>query len=135
MAKPNKTIATTGSVATIVNAIADPKRRQDCVTLIGLMEAATGRNRRWGTPSSSGSGVPLPLRERPRGHVPARFSPQGRCPLLPRAPAADQLERLGKHKTGKGCLYIGSLEDIHLPTLTALLKKAAKGKPAGATSQ
>jgi len=27
------------------------------------------------------------------------------------------LKRLGKHKTGKGCLYIKKLDDIDLPTL------------------
>ena len=34
------------------------------------------------------------------------------------------LEKLGKHKIGKSCLYINKLEDIHLPTLEKLIKKA-----------
>lgn len=42
MAKPNKTVPTAASVERFVKAIADPKRRKDCVTLIALMKKATG---------------------------------------------------------------------------------------------
>jgi hypothetical protein len=34
------------------------------------------------------------------------------------------LSKLGKHKTGKGCLYINTLDDIDVPTLQALIKRA-----------
>lgn len=44
------------------------------------------------------------------------------------------LEKLGKHKIGKSCLYIKKLEDIHVPTLRKLIKKAYKSPAiAGAT--
>jgi hypothetical protein len=36
------------------------------------------------------------------------------------------LEGLGKHKIGKGCLYLKSLDDIHLPTLKRVLREAAR---------
>ena len=36
------------------------------------------------------------------------------------------LTKLGKHKRGRGCLYIQSLEDIHLPTLKKLIKTSYK---------
>ena len=36
------------------------------------------------------------------------------------------LERLGKHKTGKSCLYIKRLEDIELPTLRELVEAAVQ---------
>ena len=36
------------------------------------------------------------------------------------------LEKLGKHKIGKSCLYLKKLEDAHLPTLKKLIKKAYK---------
>jgi hypothetical protein len=39
-------------------------------------------------------------------------------------PHASLLKSLGKHKTGKGCLYIRSLEDIDQPTLAALIKQS-----------
>ena len=34
------------------------------------------------------------------------------------------MEKLGKYKTGKGCLYIKRLDDVNLPVLKALLKAA-----------
>ena len=36
------------------------------------------------------------------------------------------LEKLGKHKIGKSCLYLKKLDDIHIPTLKKLIKKAYK---------
>ena len=37
---------------------------------------------------------------------------------------ASLLKKLGKHSTGKGCLYVKSLEDIHLPTLTKIIQSS-----------
>jgi hypothetical protein len=36
------------------------------------------------------------------------------------------LSTLGRHKTGKGCLYIKSLDDIHLPTLEELIRSSVE---------
>jgi hypothetical protein len=36
------------------------------------------------------------------------------------------LGKLGKHKTGKSCLYVNTLEDVHLPTLKALIRQSVK---------
>jgi hypothetical protein len=41
----------------------------------------------------------------------------------------ETLDQLGKHKTGKGCLYIRRLEDVNQSVLATLLKKAANGLP------
>jgi hypothetical protein len=38
----------------------------------------------------------------------------------------DLLAHLGKHKTGKSCLYINRLEDVHLPTLKKLIRASVK---------
>jgi hypothetical protein len=38
----------------------------------------------------------------------------------------DLLKALGKHKAGKGCLYIKKLEDVHLPTLKKLIRAGVK---------
>jgi uncharacterized protein YdhG (YjbR/CyaY superfamily) len=37
---------------------------------------------------------------------------------------ADLLQRLGKHKTSKGCLYVNKLEDIDLEVLEELIKRS-----------
>jgi len=36
------------------------------------------------------------------------------------------LKDLGPHKLGKSCLYLKSLEKIHLPTLKKLIKEGVK---------
>jgi hypothetical protein len=39
---------------------------------------------------------------------------------------AELLARLGKHRTGVGCLYLKSLDDVHLPTLKKLVRQSVK---------
>ena len=34
------------------------------------------------------------------------------------------LDKLGPHKTGKSCLYVKRLSDIHIPTLRTLIKRS-----------
>lgn len=34
------------------------------------------------------------------------------------------LAKLGKHTTGKSCLYVQRLSDLHIPTLKTLMKKS-----------
>jgi hypothetical protein len=36
------------------------------------------------------------------------------------------LEKLGKHRRGKGCLYLKSLDDVHLPTLRKLIVSSTR---------
>ena len=36
------------------------------------------------------------------------------------------LAKLGKHTTGKACLYIKRLDDVHLPTLKKLIQQSVK---------
>jgi hypothetical protein len=36
------------------------------------------------------------------------------------------LKKLGKHKTGKGCLYIQKLEDVDLKVLNEIIKRSVK---------
>ena len=41
---------------------------------------------------------------------------------------AGALKKLGKHKTGVGCLYINKLEDVDMKVLESLINTAAKSK-------
>jgi hypothetical protein len=36
------------------------------------------------------------------------------------------LKKLGRHRTGKGCLYVRRLDDIHLPTLRRLITQSTR---------
>ncbi len=48
---------------------------------------------------------------------------------------AELMSQLGKHKTGKSCLYIKRLSDIHIPTLKKLIKASVKDLKAYTKSQ
>lgn len=39
---------------------------------------------------------------------------------------SELLEKLGKHKTGKGCLYINKLTDVDLEVLKEIIRKSHK---------
>jgi hypothetical protein len=39
---------------------------------------------------------------------------------------ADELKKLGKHKTGVGCLYINKLDDIDIKVLDNMIADAVK---------
>ena len=39
----------------------------------------------------------------------------------------DALEKLGKHKTGVGCLYINKLADVDMKVLEGMIKRSVKG--------
>jgi hypothetical protein len=43
---------------------------------------------------------------------------------------ADLLGKLGKHKTGGGCLYINKLKDVNIPVLKQLIKTSVKSAAA-----
>lgn len=46
----------------------------------------------------------------------------------------DLLARLGKHTTGKGCLYLKHLGDVDLDALAELIRRAAGRAPTGTPS-
>ena len=46
--------------------------------------------------------------------------------LINLAPLADELSKLGKHKTGMGCVYINKLSDVDVKVLEKMIKMAAK---------
>jgi hypothetical protein len=43
---------------------------------------------------------------------------------------ADLLAKLGRIKTGKGCIYVNRLSDLHMPTLKQLVRRAVKARRA-----
>lgn len=122
-----KTQKTTASVATFINGIDDPIRRKDCRTVLKIMKAATGDTPKMWGPSIVGV-----------GDWRCRYASGRECdwfkvgfasrkdavtlylmPGLGRHQAL--LKKLGKHKTGKGCLYIKQLADIDEAVLTQII--------------
>ena len=133
MAEP-KTQENDASVTKFVSLIADPSTQADCHTLIKLMQAATSASpKMWGT-SIIGFGTQHLVYESGReiDALQIGFSPRkGTLTLYGVGGAWQQhpelLDKLGKHTTGKGCLYIKRLSDIDEKALATLLKLAVKG--------
>jgi hypothetical protein len=128
----NKTKPTPESVTEFLNKIEDPGKRADCFTLLELIESVTGQKAvMWG---GAIVGFGLHHYVYPSGRegdtAMIGFSPRKAAItiyLLSRPEQlAGELARLGKHKTGKGCLYIKSLGDVDALVLKNILEKAYK---------
>ncbi|MBI1770355.1 MAG: DUF1801 domain-containing protein [Bacteroidetes bacterium] len=129
MAK-NKTIETQNSVAAFLRTITDEKKRKDCSTIIDLITKHTGLEpKMWGT-SIVGFGIYHYKYESGReGNAPlAGIAARTNAITLYLGSNFDKMEellsKLGKHKTGKGCIYIQKLEDIDTSILTKMVKKS-----------
>ena len=126
-----KTRPTEASVAKFI-ANVDASRREDCATLLALMQQATGAPPKlWGS-SLVGFGDHHYVYESGRegdwfltGFAPRKANLT--LYVLNGFPGQDELlAKLGKHKLGKGCLYLNRLDDVHLPTLKKLIAASVK---------
>jgi hypothetical protein len=126
----NKTKPTQQSVAAYIDAIPDETKRNDARTLIELMQAASGEEPKMWGPSIIGFGTCHYRYESGReGDMPlAGFSPRKAATVfygLHAAPNAEEmLAKLGKHTSGKGCVYIKKLADVDQKVLKTLIKKS-----------
>ena len=127
-----KTKPTGEDVERFLNAIPDEQKRQDCFTLLDLMRQASGLEPRiW---ASSMVGFGEYHYKYASGHAGdaaiVGFAPRkGNLTLYVLSGFDGQeqlLEKLGKHKAGKGCLYIKRLDDIDLPTLRLLVQQTVE---------
>jgi hypothetical protein len=133
-----KTKKTGDSVPAFLAKIDDEEARKDCRTLVGLMEAATGaKARMWGS-SIVGFGdyrYKSPATGREGDWFQMGFSPRKAALTLYLMSGVhkhgDLLKKLGKHKTGKGCLYIKRLDDVDGAVLKRLIRESAKTSKMG----
>jgi len=133
-----KTQPTKASVRGFIDALEDEGRRKDCRALVKLMREITGEPAvMWG-PSIVGFGS---YHYKTRSGQEADwfltgFSPRKRDLTLyimaGFEPFAGLLEKLGRHKTGKSCLYLRGLDDVDLPTLHELVRLSVERTRAGA---
>lgn len=126
----SKTKQQDGSVNAFVDAIPDTARRSDARELLTLMGAASGEGAKmWGA-SIVGFGSYHYVYESGReGDAPLiGFSPRKAATVLylhlGLAGADAELAKLGKHTTGKGCLYIKRLADVDRTVLERILARA-----------
>ena len=131
MAEP-KTRPTKASVAKFIDSVADEDRRRDCKTIMKMMKAATGESPvMWGESIVGFGSAHLKYASGRELDWPrVAFSPRKSdltLYVLSGGPGeAALLGKLGKHKTGKSCLYLKRLADVDLPTLEKLVRAAVK---------
>ena len=126
----NKTKPTQQSVAAYIDALADPVKCADARALVKLMQRLTGEKPwMWG-PSIIGFGSYHYTYESGReGDMPvACFSPRKAAivlyGLMSGSGSEKLLAKLGKHTTGKGCLYVKKLADVDLKVLEELIAES-----------
>jgi len=126
---PNKTKATKISPAAFIAKVASEQQRKDSKELIAMMRDITGEPpKMWGT-SIVGFGTRHYVYESGREGDMCRigFSPRKPSLVLYIGEALQDtaiMSKLGKHTTGKGCLYIKRLDDIDRSMLRTLIAKA-----------
>jgi hypothetical protein len=116
-------------VADFINAIPDAQVRQDCWTIIEIMQEATqARPRMWGT-TIVGFGQYRAVNASGKGSewMVIGFSPRKQALTLYLMlggveHSEEMLARLGQYTRGKGCLYIKRLADVDLPTLKEMVR-------------
>jgi hypothetical protein len=130
MAEP-KTKPTELPVADFINALPDPQVRQDCWSIVEIMqEAAQAPARMWGT-AIVGFGKYRAVNASGKGNdwMLVGFSPRKQAItlylMLSGLDKSDELlARLGKYTRGKGCLYIKRLADVDIATLKELVRSS-----------
>lgn len=132
----NKTQPTAVSVTAYLRTLTDADRQADAKALVKLMTDASGEKARmWGT-SIIGFGTRHYRYESGRegDTVLVGFSPRKAATVIygvtGSKDAPGLLATLGKHTTGKGCLYIKRLSDIDRTVLAKLIVSAVKSKTA-----
>ena len=128
-----KTKVTKVSVDKFLEGIKDEKKREDCYQILKIMKKATkAEPKMWG-PSIIGFGdcrYKYPSGRENDWFI-TGFSPRVQNLTLYMTGGFDQevLKKLGKYKTGKGCLYINKLEDVDKKVLSELITKSVQKLP------
>lgn len=128
----NKTKVTDVSVLEFINSKTDGQKKEDALTLLNLYLEVTKKEAvMWG-PSIIGFGS---------YHYTYASGREGDAPLAGFSPRKDAhtiyistefperealLEKLGKHKVSKACVYIKKLDDIDLEVLKELIRTCMK---------
>ncbi len=125
-----KTKKTNASVGQFMRGVEDPQRRKDCRTVLEMMKDVTGeRPKLWGDSIVGFGSYHYKYASGREGDwFVVGFSPR-KASLSVYIMAGlssyrKLLAKLGKHKTGKSCLYIKRLEDIDLGVLRQLVEES-----------
>jgi len=127
MSKAPKTQRTAASVAAFLSGVDDAQQRKDAKALAKIMTEVSGEKpAMWGEAIVGYGSYKAGANDWPL----IGFSPRkGNLVLYAKsgAPGMDALlKRLGKHKAGKGCIYVKSLSDVGEAALRTLLAATLK---------
>ena len=123
----NKTQRTDASVAEFITTVDDDTKRSDSEILVELMERITGAEPAMWGPSIVGFGSRRMVYDSGRelDWFDVGFSPRKQNLTLYIMDGFDEYENLlanlGKHSTGKSCLYIKRLEQVDMDVLEELI--------------
>ena len=126
----NKTKPTKASVTAFLNAVENKTRKRDVKVINEMMTRISGEKPTMWGPTMVGFGSHHYKYESGReGDLfMTGFSPRKTSLVLYIMPGYGQFDdimaRLGKHKTGKACLYINKLEDVDMAVLEELITKS-----------
>ena len=127
-----KTKQTSASVESFIDSIPDEQKRKDSQVILKMMEKAMKEKpKMWGA-SMIGFGnvrYKSPTSGREVDWFKIGFSPRKgnlSLHLIDLQRHADALKKLGKHKTGMGCLYINKLEDVDIKVLEKMIAASVK---------
>ncbi len=132
-----KTKPTAVTADSFIAAVENDTRRADAAAVSKMMERVTGEPATMWGPSIIGFGKYRYRYDSGREGEMCRvgFSPR-KAELVfyigaGRPEQAALLERLGKHKTGKGCLYVKRLADVDRDVLEAIVANGYRAKAEG----
>ena len=130
-----KTKPTSANVEDFINHIEDEQKRKDSFVLLEMMKESTGEepvlwgsaiigfgNRRYKSPATGREVDWLLMGFSPRKASLSIYLMGGI------KDHADALKKLGKHKTGVGCLYINKLDDVDLKVLKKIIDASLNQK-------
>jgi hypothetical protein len=128
-----KTTMTDASVTAFLGAVEPPAKRDDAMLLDALFRRVTGAEpQMWGaniigygeyrTTYDSGRDVHwMRTGFSPRKAKHSLYLMGGYCDDITAEGRAEALGRLGKHSTGKSCLYVNKLADVDLAVLQEII--------------
>lgn len=123
----NKTVQTNASVKRFLDSVEHDRRRQDSFVLLDLFHEVTGLEpAMWGTSIVGFGSYHYKYESGREGDMPlVGFSPRKQNLTLYIMDGFDGydelLGKLGKHSTGKSCLYINKLADVEMDVLRELV--------------
>ena len=127
-----KTQKTNASVTAFLKSVTDDDRRKDCQTLVRIMKRAVGAEpKMWGSSIVGFGHYHYKYASgRENDWFLAGFSPRKQDLTLYIMAGFDRydalMSKLGKHRTGKSCLYLKRLADVDVAVLEDLISASVR---------